>query len=259
MSRTRQLTPEEKEINNLFAVVAKYPIIPSPVRYAPYTHYLTSSSVISNQIHSINYIINENIRQLIPNINKGYQMQKHTKEELINWIQTSKQYLDRINQAFQAECDKELNKLYQIENQKDQCRNFDINMLSNLPEDIILHIRRFLLPECRISELLAAHPEYLQSLQKLTTNHLKKFFIDSIYRPYYASVTLFREDRFYLSGTFKNKTECISKIHQLFQKYSTKITNTPEEYTMYQTKALKILQAIIYVGYHTGTRLHKNR
>lgn len=244
--------PQTQQIDALFNKLTQFPIDKTPIRY------IQQYNSRSQQANIMNYIITENINRLVPNIDVGYQTNAYTQEELITWITTSKQYLDQINQTFQEQCDKQLQKLYQIEGNKTRSRNFDIDKLSKLPEDIILHIRRFLLPECRISELIAAHPDYLQNLQKLTAKNLQKFFIHSIYRPYYILGIMTREPKFYMSGTFKNKSNCINEIDRLYQIYNNKIAKTSEEYNFFQSKALKILQTIIYVGYHTGKRLHKN-
>jgi len=245
---------DEKRSLNTFEKLSLYPNPSLAIRYPkPYAY---SASRYDSSIHDVIYA---NMNAIVPNIDIGYHSKTFTPTKLREWIKSTRTYYSEINNMFQKKCDDQLAKLNRIEDQKKRCNNFDITKIDKLPESIVLYIRQYLLPESRIDELLATYPNYMGTLQKMSVNTLRKLYMSGIYNPYYIQFfsNIQNRDRIKciqprleLKTGFKNRAHCSGEIKRVFDAYRNAIPHTPEDHIYFQKKALKILQAIVYIAYH---------
>ena len=113
-----------------------------------------------------------------------------------------------------------------------------------------------------MDELLAKYPNYDDVMRRLSVKKLKLFYINGIYNPYYVQFFSSAQNRdrlhiireLQLRSGFKNKSHCINEIKRIFDAYRKAVPQTPEDHEFFQKKALKMLQAIVYVAYHCKPR-----
>ena len=258
----RRIETEKINITGIFDQLSIYPSPTKPLMYPPSYRYVSNKPQFT-----INDMIYINTDALVPNIDIGYYEKKLTPTELEEWITTTKEYYESLNQHFQKKCDAQQIKLQRIEEQKQRCKKFDMKMMDKLPEDMLNEIRKFMLPETRMAEYTAIYPLYIETLSKMTTKNLHLFYKRAIYEKYYNTLLHYtnREQLLCLStqlnvgATFKNKAHCINQIKQIFDAYINAIPRTPETHEYFQKQALKMLKTIIYFGYHMGNKFKKNR
>ena len=231
----------------IFKNLITYPISKDVIRYPKIT-----DKTIQPLFHEI---INQNLLALVPNIDIGIQMNMNT-NQLIDWINLSKTYGEQLNIEFQKNCENKLKKLINIEEQKERAKNFDMNKLIQLPEDIIRSIYDYLMPETKRILLIARYPNLYSNIRNLNNSLLKKF-MENIRKKYYESMIngLYKYNRarclpqgFYLRFSFSNKSKFIECIDKFIGTCITAITHTPSDYRYFQRKALKIVRALVYVA-----------
>ena len=218
---------------------------------------------------TMNDLLITNMTALVPNIDIGIHKNIYSENDLAKWIQITKMYFNNLNILVQKKCDKEMQKLKAIEELKIKTQVLDINKLDRLPEDIIRYIYEFLTPASRIDILLCKYPNYISALQRLTNNHLKIYLRSGIYenyiRPLYSYTSperhrvkcLQKEIRIMVS--FTNKKNYTDQIQMVFDEYKQAIPRTLEDHFYFQSRALRLLQSIIYIGYYKGNTLRRNK
>ena len=249
---------DETRAQNEFDRLSLYPNPIAAVRYPK--PQVFSRSRYNSSIHDMIYA---NMAEIVPNIDIGYHAQTFTPANLAEWIKSTKTYYNTMNNIFQKKCDDQLAKLNRIEDQKVRCTNFEISKIDRLPEEVVLYIRKFLLPESRIDELLAKYPDYVDTMKKMSVAKLRNLFMRGIYTPYYLQIIMTSQNRerikciqpsLIIRATFKNRTHCANEIRRIFEACRNAIPQTPEEHIYFQKKTLKILQVIVYAAYHCKTR-----
>jgi hypothetical protein len=249
---------DDTRAQNEFERLSIYPTPIAAVRYPK--PQVFSRSRYNSSIHDMIYA---NMAEIVPNIDIGYHVQTFTPANLAEWVNSTKTYYNTMNNLFQKKCDDQLAKLNRIEDHKIKCASLDMSRINRLPEDIVLYIRQFLLPESRIDELLAKYPDYIDTLKKMSVAKLRKLFMRGIYTPYYLQIITSSQNRerikciqptLIIRSAFKNRTHCANEIRRIFEACRNAIPNTPEEHIYFQKKTLKILQVIVYVAYHRATR-----
>jgi hypothetical protein len=139
-------TPHSADI---FNTIMNYPIPREAQRYPKPSNpellgYNTFQS--PSQIHDI---ITVNLTSLVPNIHIGYQMEIPA-NDLIEWIKKTQEYANNLNKEFQEKCEKKMQQLINIEEQTGKCKVLNMDNFNRLPEDILIHIHGYLMPETRI-------------------------------------------------------------------------------------------------------------
>ena len=261
-----RLAPNINDCQNAYNKLTVFPIAQEPIRYPiPFS---TNFDYVRRYKSSINDIILANSLAIIPNIDMGYHCGKHSPADLVQWIKDTKEYMNVINIYMQQKCDDQLIKFNNIENQKTETKKFNIEKINKLPEDMVNYIYEYLLPETKIELILARHPTYEKTLEKMTSANLKKY-ISVIHSKYYKQMYSYNSKfpnrstclpniiRYLLS--FSKKSDAINQIKLMIEMCRNAIPRTPEDYRYFQTIALKLLKSVIYVGYYTGNRLQKNR
>ena len=152
--------------NRLYENLQNYPIIKDPERYP-------KRKTPTDTITPHNMII-ANLANLVPNLTIGYEMNMEA-NQLIEWVNASKSYVEKINKDFQEKCERRIKKIIRIEEHKERAKQLDMNKLNKLPEDIIRYIHDFLLPETRLVLLRARYPNLNANIMKLKLPQLKKF------------------------------------------------------------------------------------
>jgi hypothetical protein len=255
-------TPPKKRIpmtEYLFNKLKEYPIPKEAIRYPKVTTTdgtFYNSSTAPTQIHDV---IIANTGSLVPNIDIGYQM-SIDKNDLIDWINKTKEYMEAVNRDFQQKCDAKLSKLIKIEEQKEKSKVLNMDLVNKLPEDMIRHIYQYLLPETKIQLMKARYPNLDANIMKLKSVVLKKMS-DNICRRYYNPVidTMYKYNRirclpyaFHMRFSFTNKKTCINNINKLIGTYKSAVAHTPSDYRYFQKKTMKIIQSLIYAARTKG-------
>jgi hypothetical protein len=242
---------KKQPLEEQFIELTQYPIPREAQRYPKPSSYIYSYQS-PTQIHDI---ITTNLLSLVPNIDIGCQMEIPP-EQLKTWIAKTKEYADSINQDFQKKCDIKLQKLLNIEEQRQQCQVLNMEYFNRLPEDIIKYIYSYLSPEVNIQLLKARYPNLANNLMKLKVPQIKQL-TESIRINYYNKViqTLYQKNRarclpkgFFMRFGFHNKQYSIDTIYKLLGSYETAVAHTPSDYRYFQKKSLKIIKTLIYVA-----------
>lgn len=235
-----------------FIELMQYPIPKEAQRYPK-----PSSSTIYNyqsptQIHDILYA---NLISLVPNIDIGCQMEMDP-EQLKLWIEQTKEYAENLNKDFQNKCNKKLQKILRIEQQKQKCQVLNMDYFNQLPEDIIKHIHKYLTPEINIQLMKARYPNLYANLMKLKVPQIKNL-TESIRKNFYSQIMqqLYKNNRarclpkgFYMRFGFHNKQHSIDTIYKLLGSFENAVAHTPGDYIYFQKKSLRIIKTLIYVA-----------
>jgi hypothetical protein len=246
MENTLVTLPKQTAIN-IFTELATYPIPKDVIRYIK-----TTDTTIQPVFHDL---ISQNLTALVPNLNIGMQMNMTT-DQLMDWIQKTKEYGELLVTEFQKQCENRLNKLIKIEESKERAKALDMRKLDRLPEDIIRYIHEYLFPETRRVLLLARYPNLYNNVIKLKTPVLKKLMERIRTTCYYPMMNgLFRNNRtrclpvgFYLTFGFSNKKGFIDCIDKFIGTCIGAVPYTESDYRYFQKKALRILNKLVYVA-----------
>jgi len=242
------LVKKSKQIAvNIFAELATYPIPKDVIRYTK-----TTDKTIQPVFHDI---ISQNLTALVPNLNIGMQMNMST-DQMMDWIQKTKEYGAQLVTEFQKQCEKKLKTLICIEESKERAKALDMKKLDRLPEDIIRYIHEYLLPETRRVLLLARYPNLYNNVIKLKNPVLKKFIIHIRSSCYYPMMNgLHKNNRnrclpigFYMTFGFSNKKGFIDCIDKFIGTCISAVPYTESDYRYFQKKALKIVNTLVYVA-----------
>jgi len=238
---------QEMKSNNLYEKLSLYPIIKDPERYP--------KRKTPNDTITPHDMIIANLANLVPNLTIGYQMNMEA-NQLIDWVNASKSYVEKINKSFQEKCEIKLKKIISIEEHKERAKQLDMNKLDKLPEDIIRYIHDFLLPETRLVLLRARYPNLNTNIMKLKLPQLKKFSAN-IQKKYYDPMMRYSEkhnrlkclpEGFYLRFSVTKKQNFLENIEKFMGTCERAVAHSESDYRYFQRKTLRILRAIIYVA-----------
>jgi hypothetical protein len=261
LTQSKNIT--DAQLVKTYNIIKTYPIPTEPIRYprpvpGDYRYQCT-----------INDVLCANMNAIVPNIDIGVHKGTYTIEDLAKWIKITKKYFSNLNVHIQEKCDKQMKKLILIEELKEKTRVLNLKKLDRLPEDMIRYIYEFLMPETKIKFLLFKYPDYETALQKMTNNNLKTYLKDVVYKNYIAPISSYNaperqrvkclqnELRFVLS--FTNKKNYTDQIQTVFLEYCGAIPRTLDDNYYFQSRALRLLQSIIYVAYYKGKILYRNK
>lgn len=254
----------DKTCKNIFQELQHYPIPKDPIRYPRNTDLTETSHLYKSTVHDLIHI---NMKALVPNIEMGYYY-NHSTQEIEEWIKKTKDYIDIVRRNIKKKCDVQMCKLIRLRQLEQRTKDLDVARFDKLPEDIIRYIHEFLMPETKITLLLARYPTYPKTLEKITSENLKKYLhhINDKYRQNVFEYNLRQPDRlscvtnikpFYLS--YSKKQDAIKQIVDLFDTIRNAIPKTQEFHRYYQNYALRLLQSMIYVGNKTSLRKNPKR
>jgi hypothetical protein len=258
------ISATDKNCKNTFLELQHYPIPKEPIRYPRNTDLTETNYAYKSTFHDLIHI---NMRALVPNIEMGYYY-NHPTQEIEEWIKKTKDYIDLLRRNIKKKCDVQMCKLIRLRQLEQRTKDLDVARFDKLPEDIIRYIHEFLMPETKITLLLARYPTYPKTLEKITSENLKKYLhhINGTYRQTVFEYDLRQPDRrscitnikpFYLS--YSKKQDAIKQITELFDTIRNAIPKTQEFYRYYQNYALRLLQSMIYVGNKTSLRKNPKR
>lgn len=251
----------DKNCKNRFQELQQYPIPKDPIRYPRNTDITEINYAYKSTFHDLIHI---NMTALVPNIEMGY-YHNYTTEEIEEWINKTKEYTNMVCRNIKKKCDVQICKIIRMRQQEYRIKELNMKNIKTLPEDIIRYIYGFLMPETKITLLLARYPIYPKTLEKITSENLKKYLhcINSNYRPKVYEYDMRQPERhtcvtntqpFYL--TYSKKQDAIKQIVDLFDKIRNAIPKSQEFHKYYQNYALRLLQSMIYVG--NNLKLRKN-
>jgi hypothetical protein len=258
------ISATDKNCKNTFLELQHYPIPKEPIRYPRNTDLTETNYAYKSTFHDLIHI---NMRALVPNIEMGYYY-NHPTQEIEEWIKKTKDYIDLLRRNIKKKCDVQMCKLIRLRQLEQRTKDLDVARFDKLPEDIIRYIHEFLMPETKITLLLARYPIYPKTLEKITSENLKKYLhhINGTYRQTVFEYDLRQPDRrscitnikpFYLS--YSKKQDAIKQITELFDTIRNAIPKTQEFHRYYQNYALRLLQSMIYVGNKTSLRKNPKR
>jgi hypothetical protein len=258
------ISATDKNCKNTFLELQHYPIPKEPIRYPRNTDLTETNYAYKSTFHDLIHI---NMRALVPNIEMGYYY-NHPTQEIEEWIKKTKDYIDLLRRNIKKKCDVQMCKLIRLRQLEQRTKDLDVARFDKLPEDIIRYIHEFLMPETKITLLLARYPTYPKTLEKITSENLKKYLhhINGTYRQTVFEYDLRQPDRrscitnikpFYLS--YSKKQDAIKQIVDLFDTIRNAIPKTQEFHRYYQNYALRLLQSMIYVGNKTSLRKNPKR
>jgi len=240
-------------ITNKFNKLTKYPMSKKPIIY----HQRLRTT-------SIDDIIQYNINSTIPNVDIGLFNNTLTNDDIRNWIELSKQYIQTVGNEYLINCKNQEQKLNNIILQRKQCMDLDMDNISNLPDDIIRVIYSYLLPETKILYLLEKYPNIYDTLKLITAPNLKTFYKQVVVKKYsgydsYNSTNYFYRKHLQTDYTnvlynLKNKREFIIEIDRILQTLRNPIPVTNYIYHFYQMRSYCLLKSIIYVGNRMAKR-----
>jgi len=238
---------QQMSANTLYENLSLYPIIKEPSRYP--------KAKTQNEKITPHSMIIANLENLVPNLTIGYQMNMEA-NQLIEWVNASKNYVEKINKDFQERCERRVKKIIRIEEHKERAKQLDMNKLDRLPEDIIRYIHEFLLPETRIVLLRARYPHLTENIMKLKLAQLKQFSANiqmKIYNPMMRYID--KSDRrrclpvgYYARFSVTKKQNFLDNIEKFMGTCERAVAHSESDHRYFQRKTLRILRALIYVA-----------
>ncbi len=279
---TRRLNPTirfDKEYKGLFRVnfhrdmareiyaeLATYPIPTKPIFCIPIDdriHHPTWSSTIDD-------IIRYNLQSLVPNVDMGLHQETRTTDDVQKWIDSTKEYGRVVMNIFYSNILRQERKLQNIIHQRESCSRLSMGRLERFPPDIIRHIRGYLLPETRILFYMNKYTNIGDLVKKMPNECLKRFYREVVHKQYYEISTYiryanYRNYRSCLPQHFSirlnppNKVGYSEDINYLIHSFRNTTPITPESYTFFQTRALRLIQTIIYITEYRKPWLSKSK
>jgi hypothetical protein len=245
--------PKSSTITSNYNELIQYPISKFPILHNNYN---------MNRRTTIDDIIQYNINAIMPNVDIGFYQNTLTDNEIYQWIESSKIFINGIQKEYIQKCNHQDTKLQNIITQRKQCNLLNMNNISKLPDDIIYIIFSYLLPETKILFFLEKYSKKYENLKLLTVPSLKKYYKTVIYTKYFSYDSYKHKTIYYrkcLIPDFnhirinpRNKTEYIEEIERLLQSFRNPRPYTNEIYHFFQLRALYLLKSIIYVGKRMG-------
>jgi hypothetical protein len=200
--------------------------------------------------------LKEKLEGLIPNIDIGYQMNMEA-DHMIDWIDKAKQYTDQLQKEFHALCEKRVQKIIQIEEQKQRAKELNLELLvKTVPDDVLRYIHGFLLPETRLQLLRARHPLLLENTKKLNVKslkHLLKHYQKKVYEPMMKNIReqnrtrCLPADVVTMSFTYKGKERALETINRLIGICEGAKAYTKCDHRYFQKKALRLTRSLVYL------------
>jgi hypothetical protein len=224
---------------------------------------------LMQQIPTIDDIIKYNLHSMVPHVDLGLHNDRHTPDEIQEWIEMAKLYGSAIINRFYHNIFLQERKLQYILRQRDSCLALSIPRVKRLPYDMVRYIRGFLLPETRILYYLDEYTNIGDLVKRMPNECLKRFYRAVVYKQYFEGSNNFRSNyRNYpscLPANFSirlnppNKKGYSDEINYLIASFRNTAPFTPESYMHFQTRALRLIQSVVYIAVHLKPWLSKSR
>lgn len=241
----------------LYEILAQYPINKA-VLYSSHPLNCPMNILVPQRYtqSTNNDIVYYNLMSIQPNINMGI-YNSHTEDELREWVNTSREYVEDLANTYKKLCDIEEIHLNNIIDQRKKCEALNLNYVSKLPVDLIRTIQEFLLPETQITLYKECNPHLEDMLMKMTVARLKKFYKEEIIPKYYNDFMTTPWKRWIFTNSLKpnnvyisptTKPEFVKEIKKVLDLLHNVIPHTADAYRYCQLQGLKLIKSIIYVS-----------
>jgi hypothetical protein len=233
----------EIEIDTQYGKLVEYPL--------PGTRITHRRRLYSNQttFHDLVYL---NLQELIPNTELGLH-QKKTKDEIIEWTEKTKKYMNMLHIHFQNRCDKKIEEIESMKRQEAQQSKFVSEEVATLPEDIQKVVLSFLPAETYLILLQQRYPNIQSEMKKWKAPQLKTFYKEVVIQKYIYKI---REDcmnKCLSTTTFSGvsmttKGAFIAEIFRLIQVLNSATPRILSKYYIYKQQATNLMKSVIYVN-----------
>ena len=218
---------------------------------------------------SIHDVIFYNLHSLVPNVDMARHL-KNDFNEIQNWIDVSRSYGEQLLQQYYQNILLQERKLSYIMHQQQSCEKLIMRNVDKLPYDLIRYIRGFLLPETRILYYTNKYNNIGDLVKKMPNDSLKRFYREVIRKNYFESSPYCKYNTyrnyapciphdFTIQLNPPNKTAYSECINRLIHALRNTPPITPESYMFFQTRALKLIQTIVYITQYRKPWLSKKR
>ena len=132
-------------------------------------------TTIKNRNENLDRVIYGNLNRMVPNVSNS--LLNTSLDELTSYVKLCKMYGDSINRTFQEKCNNELEKLNRFRSVLERKKEFKIEKVQELPDDVITVIYSYLPYEEKTQDLLFKYKNWKTELvNKNTGERLKKIY-----------------------------------------------------------------------------------
>ena len=229
----------------IYEKIEKYPLPDHTITYKPYIRGIVQKRT------NFEDLIHLNLNEIVPNVYLGI-YKGHSNMEIEDWAEKCKEYGNKLNEEFQKQCNKKIEQIRQIEEQKIRSNKLELEKVKELPEEVQSNIQSFLVPETRLQLLELKHKNIRKEMKKWKVDQLKNFLknvICDVYEPRssenYMKQCLPARVTIYKSCT--NKEQYIIEIFKLFDHFKKAVPKDYDKYHYFWKNALYMFMSILYV------------
>ena len=130
---------------------------------------------LKHQQMNLDKIIYGNLNRMVPNVSNS--LLNTSLNELTSYVNLCKMYGESINRGFQEKCNNELEKLNNFRSVLERRKEFKIEKVEELPEEIVNKIYSYLPYEEKTNDLLCKYSDWKKELvERNTGDRLKKIY-----------------------------------------------------------------------------------
>ena len=130
---------------------------------------------IKHRMENLDKLIYGNLNRMVPNVSNS--LLNTSLNELTSYVNLCKMYGESINRGFQEKCNNELEKLNKFRSVLERRKEFKIEKVNELPEEIVNEIYSYLPYEEKTNDLLYKYSDWKKELvERNTGDRLKKIY-----------------------------------------------------------------------------------
>jgi DNA-binding HxlR family transcriptional regulator len=138
---------------------------------------------IKHRMENLDKLIYGNLNRMVPNVSNS--LLNTSLNELTSYVNLCKMYGESINRIFQEKCNDELEKLNKFRSVIERRKEFKIENMNELPEEIVNEIYSYLPYEEKMSDLLYKYSDWKKKLVERNTGDRLKIIYERIHKKHF--------------------------------------------------------------------------
>ena len=138
---------------------------------------------IKSRMENLDKVIYGNLNRMVPNVSNS--LLNTSLNELTSYVNLCKMYGESINRGFQEKCNNELEKLNKFRSVLERRKEFKIEKVEELPEEIVNKIYSYLPYEEKTNDLLYKYSDWKKELVQRNTGDRLKIIYDNIHNKHF--------------------------------------------------------------------------
>ena len=138
---------------------------------------------IKSRMENLDKMIYGNLNRMVPNVSNS--LLNTSLNELTSYVNLCKMYGESINRGFQEKCNNELEKLNKFRSVLERRKEFKIEKVEELPEEIVNQIYSYLPYEEKTNDLLYKYSDWKKELVERNTGDRLKNIYERIHNKHF--------------------------------------------------------------------------